>query len=172
MPTPFSLPVSGQYEWPVSPTLPRRFWAKVDRGLDADCWPWLAFCNPSGYGMIRNGSHMALAPRVSWVMAHGPIADGLQVRHSCDNPPCVNPAHLSLGSNTDNVQDKVSRGRSSFAQPRKRGERHPLAKLTAVQVAKIRAADHVTGRALAEMYGVSPALICRIRKRKVWAHER
>ena len=165
MPVKFSLPEA--YEWPIAETMAARFWPKVERRGDGECWSWLATLNHSGYGMIRNGAAMALAHRVAWVMEHGEVPDDLHVLHDCDTRRCVNVAHLRLGTNADNVRDKVERGRSSFPQPKKRGERHPMAKLTADQVDEIRQSTEV-GRRLAEQFGVSPATICNIRKGKVW----
>lgn len=95
------------------------------------------------------------------------------VLHTCDNPACVNPDHLYLGTNADNMRDKVERGRSRYPVPARQGERHPLAKLTLAQVTAIRA--ETTGRRgeqkeLASAYGVSRATICNILKGKSWSH--
>lgn len=163
---------TGAYEWPISETLESRFWQKVTvRDGDA-CWLWQAFVNRAGYGMIRNGEMMALAHRVSWVIAHGAVPRGLHVLHHCDTPACVNPSHLYCGTNADNIADKVRRGRSSFARPDRRGELHPLAKLTEADVATIRsrAGVHGEGRRLAREFGVAPSTICHIQKRQIWRH--
>jgi hypothetical protein len=87
------------------------FWAKVARG--ADCWEWGGARNTSGYGWFRFGPDRTPtgAHRVAYELSNGPIPDGLAVLHRCDNPPCVNPAHLFLGTNQDNVTDKVNKGR-------------------------------------------------------------
>ena len=132
----------------------------------------MAFVNPSGYGMIRNGSWMALSHRVSWVLENGEIPHGKQVLHHCDVPSCVNPDHLYIGTNNDNVRDKVERGRSHFPRPERRGEKHPLAKLSPEQVEEIRKLPfvHGSGKAMAERFGVSRSLITHIRKGDVWKH--
>lgn len=163
------------YEWPLSPTVRSRFDEKVRlAGTEDDdcCWLWTAFTNPSGYGMIRNGRMMALAHRVAWALANGPIPDGKHVLHRCDVPRCVNPSHLYIGTNADNMADKVSRGRSSYPRPDRLGEKHPLAKLSAEQVEEIRRLPFTygSGRELAKRFGVTPSNITHIRQRKLWKH--
>lgn len=101
-----------------------RFWSKVDRSAGPDaCWPWRGGRKRAGYGnfFIRRdppGQHgrtlFMNAHKFACVLAHGPIADGLMVRHHCDNPPCCNPAHLIAGTPKENVQDAVVRGRLDF----------------------------------------------------------
>jgi hypothetical protein len=90
-----------------------RFWAKVRKG--DGCWEWQASRNSSGYGWFRFGPQGSRTPtgahRVSYVLTKGPIPEGMQVLHRCDNPPCVNPSHLFLGTNDDNHADKVAKGR-------------------------------------------------------------
>lgn len=97
----------------VSTPVEPRFWPKVDQtgGPDA-CWPWMACRNRHGYGKVGVGGISVTAHRAVWELANGPIPAGLHVLHRCDNPPCVNPAHLFLGTNADNVEDKVRKGRS------------------------------------------------------------
>lgn len=162
----------ASYEWPIQDSLADRFWPKVDVGQPDECWLWKAFRNPSGYGMIRNSGWMALAHRASWSLHFGRIPDGSHVLHLCDNRACVNPRHLYLGSNSDNIRDKVERGRSNFPHPERRGELHPMSKLTAEQVEIIRRRPFAfgSGKELSERFGVSRALITRIRKGQLWTH--
>lgn len=90
------------------------FFSKVSVPSEESCWEWTAGRFNHGYGVFCASSkkRAALAHRVSYELCIGPIPEGLHVLHSCDNPPCVNPAHLSVGTNQDNCQDKVARGRS------------------------------------------------------------
>jgi hypothetical protein len=96
-------------------TLAERFWAKVDvRGPD-DCWPWKAAKTGGGYGYIRVGLRTLVASRIAYQLTKGRIPKGKSILHSCDNPPCMNPAHLSPGTQGQNLRDSYSRGRRSSA---------------------------------------------------------
>jgi hypothetical protein len=90
-----------------------RFWAKVEKMPDG-CWVWQAARSVSGYGLLAPSGGVRgdrRAHRVSWELHNGPIPAGLWVLHSCDNPPCVNPDHLFLGTRSDNMRDCASKGR-------------------------------------------------------------
>jgi len=155
-------------------TLEERFWKKVDKsgGPDA-CWPWMAGRNKGGYGQIRAGGlssgqvRVVRAHRVAWELAHGDIPDGLCVCHRCDNRPCVNPAHLFLGTHTDNIRDRHTKGRSA----RQPGEAHGGAKLTAAEVVAIMASTEPMS-VVAARYAVCRQTISNIRNGKNWTHLR
>lgn len=86
-----------------------RFWAKVDKS--GDCWLWQGARNPHGYGQFsRNGRHV-VAHRVSWGWRHGAVPDGYLLCHRCDVPGCVNPDHLFVGTQSDNMRDCAAKGR-------------------------------------------------------------
>lgn len=149
-----------------------RFWSRVDKS--GDCWVWTAATTNGGYGVIRDtgrNGKIIRAHRLSWELHNGPIPAGIEVCHRCDNPPCVNPAHLFLGTHQDNVTDTVNKGRASGGGPR--GSLHHQAKLTEAQVLDIRAvyaAGAASQRQLARKYNVDRGTIQHIVKRMVWTH--
>lgn len=101
----------GSYDYNLThPTEEEIFWDNVDKS--GECWVWKGYINESGYGLARLNKNQTRAHRVSWEIHHGKIPEGIFVCHKCDNPPCVNPSHLFLGTNQDNIQDKVNKGRS------------------------------------------------------------
>jgi len=157
-----------------------RFDRKVDRnGGPNACWPWRGATDRKGYGVIglgRRADGTRRVHQVAWLLAHGPVPDGLCVLHECDNPPCCNPAHLFLGTILDNNRDMFAKGRHTWTthpELRARGERHGRAKLTDDAVREIRtryAAGGVTQRELATAYGVDQQVIWAIVHRRRWAH--
>lgn len=90
-----------------------RFWPKVAVGGPDECWPWTACVTHDGYGVLRIAGHNKRAHRLSYELHGGAIPQGMYVLHSCDNPPCCNPAHLRLGTQRDNGADMKARGRCS-----------------------------------------------------------
>lgn len=149
-----------------------RFWDKVDRsGGDDACWIWTATKTPDGYGYVRKDGRMQRASRVAWEMLIGPIPDGMFVCHNCptgDNPSCVNPSHLFLGTSDENNKDRSAKGRSANGQ----GSSNNFARLTESDVLAIRAelANGTRPGKLAERYNVSVSTIALIQKRKTWVH--
>lgn len=107
------------------------------------------------------------------MIAHGPIPIGMQVLHRCDNRKCVNPAHLFIGTNADNVRDRVAKGRSLKRMPdHMRGETHPFAKIKEKQIPKIRAMLKAGEpcASIAERFGVTEMAISNIKHGKTWKH--
>ncbi len=149
------------------------FWARVDKA--GACWWWLGAKNDNGYGMVSDGRYgkRKRAHRVAWELTNGPIPPGLFVLHSCDNPPCVNPAHLWLGTQADNMRDMDAKGRRRWEDwfgHHQSGEANKMAKLAAAQVEEIRLL-YPQGwgqRELAAMFGVSRPTISMILNRKRW----
>lgn len=147
-----------------------RFWSKVDRRGDDECWPWLASVRrkDEGYGAFYlNGRHQP-ASRVAYMLTYGDIPPGVVVCHRCDNPPCCNPAHLFLGTPQDNDADRVAKGRQA------RGSRNGYAKLTERQVWAIRQLRSIGAKPawLAERFGVTPVYIWSLctGHRGAWQH--
>lgn len=175
-----------------------RFWSKVDRS--GECWTWMAHCSPSGYGQFYPGDRdqpsNVRAHRYSYTITYGPIPDGLCVLHRCDNPPCVRPDHLFLGTNAENTADRHAKGRSArgdrsglrvhperaargirnarYTMPERtaHGERHGNAKLTEQQAKDILAlrTSGRTGYDVASYYGVCAATVSHIWTRRSWKH--
>lgn len=90
---------------------PEDFWARVSK--DGECWEYNGYRARWGYGRLKYGGKQWIAPRLSWTLTFGEIPEKLWVLHKCDNPPCVRPDHLFLGTPNDNVQDMISKGRDS-----------------------------------------------------------
>ena len=152
--------------------------AKMERLTEKTdgCWLWKGRRNRAGYGAITHNNTKWLAHRLAWVLANGvPIEKGVVVRHICDNPQCVNPAHLCLGDQLNNVQDMVSRKRQNFfgrRNHRQVGERNPTAKLTATQVIEIRSRRR-QGESLSKLaaeFGISKSYVGNLAACRKWQH--
>ena len=146
-----------------------RFWAKVDRSSSTTgCWEWTGSRHPRGHGQFGFGRSVK-AHRFIYEAQVGPIPAGMVIMHTCDNPPCVNPAHLRAGTQADNVTDMVTKGRRASTQ----GQRNGRSKLTPQIVAQIReiyAAGKATQLDLAAHYGVGGTTIWRIVHGQSWNH--
>ena len=185
-------------------TVEKRFWAKVDkfgpvlvRRLGR-CWVWTAY-RRNGYGRMGDGNRkLVTVTRVSWELAYGKIPEEKYILHKCDNPACVRPTHLFLGTYQDNVRDMFSKGRGNpasgdrngsrlyperlvrgDAHPSRtrpeclaRGERSGAAKLTEEKVQGMRKkySDGWTQKDLAVEYGLGQSHVSRIVRRESWAH--
>lgn len=147
-------------------TLVERFWTQVDRS--GDCWVWIGTRNQKGYGRFKAGNAPIPAHRFSYELSNGKIPEGMLVCHTCDHPWCVNPTHLFLGTNAENMEDMVRKGRKKIVK----GEEAGSSKLTDQDVFDIRAA-FATGEGaitLAKKYGLNRQTIYDITSRKTWKH--
>lgn len=140
-------------------TTTERFWSKVDR--TGDCWTWTGTRKEGGYGQFHYGGKTTKAHRVAWILTSGAIPDGMCVLHHCDNPPCVRPEHLFLGTLSDNMQDCAAKGRCALQRDFPRtGLDNPRGKLTDFDVAVIRALRPLRdSRELAPIFGVTDSHI-------------
>lgn len=144
-----------------------RFWSHVAIGSDEECWLWTGCTTACGYGRAsRYGGANVLAHRLAYELAVGEVPDGLCVMHVCDTPACVNPAHLRLGTQRDNVADCVAKGRTAH------GEKNGRAKLTSADVRAIRGAVRrgASQRAVADDFEVCPKTVSRITRGLTWRH--
>ena len=115
-----------------------RFWLRVRVGNVSECWEWQGSRGPHGHGAVRRDGKHIRATAIAWFLFHGEWPpEGMDICHHCDNPPCVNPAHLFIGTAKDNMQDAIRKGRFKFLRPRP-GEHNNNAKLTWASVAEIR----------------------------------
>lgn len=142
------------------PLIVDRFWNKV-LVAPQGCWAWLGAHNLKGYGQFKLGGKQLGAHRVAWELVFGEILTGLFVCHTCDNPGCVNPAHLFLGTNMDNVNDRDKKKRNP------RGVKHGMTKLNQEQVMYIRTSNK-NHTQLANELGVTDVLVGKIRRNELW----
>lgn len=173
-----------------------RIWSGIDRRSDEECWPWKRSCDTSGYGQVGVAGHRQMVSRMIFLLNNGWLPP--VVMHSCDNPPCCNPAHLLAGTKALNNADKMQKGRfnpcfgdangmrlhpesapkgdNHYARLRPerlaRGENHGCAKLTTAVVAEMRAlyvAGGRTKRSIAREFGISDSHIGRILAGECWS---
>ena len=140
----------------------KRFWSHVVK--TDGCWCWSAARNPSGYGMVVMGRIHIMAHRFSYALAYGNFDPQMDVLHSCDNPPCVRPDHLKLGTHEQNMHDMVRRGRS-MPKPWAKLDEHKVRKIR--QQFKLHDPDHGV-RALAIKFQVHPMTVYDIITFRTW----
>ncbi len=162
-----TIPITSRW---ITPKVKAHFWCHVN--IAAGCWMWTGSLDAKGYGRIRGDGmrHHLKAHRVAWFIRHGECPGEMLVCHTCDNPACVNPAHLFLGTVADNTHDMLRKGRDR--QVSRPGELNPHAKLTEYQVRSVirRIIAGQTNVAIAATLPVGHALISRIRTGRVWQH--
>lgn len=151
------------------------FWNRVNKDGSipvhclelGQCWEWTGSHDKDGYGQFSYTTGKQRATRIMWVFIYGEIPDGLFVLHKCDNPKCVRPDHLWLGTNIDNMRDRSQKGRQC------RGEKQRNAKLTETQIIDIRrryAVGNVSYNVLSAEYHINKTTISQIILRKTWKH--
>jgi hypothetical protein len=157
--------------------LPERFWSKVKKGAPTECWEWQGSRDEKGYGLFRYEGRLIRTLRLI-LISQGHDMTGKVGRHTCDNPPCCNPAHGIPGTNLDNIRDCIERGRRATT----RGEQNNFAKLTEERVREIRRAYQKIPRSpggytkdgvlkqLAADFGVSYRNLMQIIRRETWTH--
>lgn len=149
------------------------FWNKVDQSAGIDgCWIWTGAKGTGGYGSFNLRGAAMKSHRVAWQFAYGEIPKGshhgtMCVLHRCDNPACVNPSHLFLGTHGDNMRDMVRKKR--HAQPNQKGEANRNAKLTEEQIRSIRI-DTRSQYQIARDYGIHQMTVSDILRRRIWKH--
>lgn len=146
-------------------TITQQFWDRVDAGSPDDCWNWKLAQRGHGYGVVRFGGVSFPAHRVAYELAHGPIPEGLFACHHCDNRACCNPRHLFVGTQQENLDDCIAKGRTAS------GERCNAAKLTWAQVDDVRnrwAIGGITQAQLALEVGISKQQISKIVQGASW----
>jgi len=163
--------------WEASPTrrktLDQVFWPKVQKLGPDDCWNWTGAHGPSGHPVLRILKRQVRASAIAYWIGHGIWpADGQHVCHHCDNPPCVNPSHLFLGTAADNMRDCIAKGRFKFLKPRF-GPENVNAKLTWEQVSDLRQ-RHAAGENLSQLaraFGMARASLRRIVRGEGWVQK-
>lgn len=126
------------------------------------CHEWPGARTRNGYGLVHltlHGQSTKLAHRAAWMIAKGPIPDGLHVLHHCDHPPCVNPEHLFLGTNADNVRDKVNKGRAV--------SKGKLTQAEVLEIRRLRAMGR-TAASIAEDFRISRSAVCAACNGRTW----
>jgi len=149
-------------------TLKQRLLDNVRVDEQTGCWDWLKFKDRNKYGHIKVLGKSELVHRVAYQTLVGDIPSGMFVCHRCDNPSCLNPEHLFIGTNQDNIDDKVAKNRQSKIGQQK-GSKHSLAKLTEKDIVDIRIST-LSQNKLALLYGMTQSSISQIQNKITWSH--
>lgn len=154
----------------VAPDVEARFWPKVHKGKD--CWEWMASCSGNGYGAFKIRGRQWGAHQVSYLIHHGSPSPGMVIMHTCDNPRCVNPDHLRLGTYADNSQDRDRKFRRKRASADHRGEANPKARISEATAIEIIAAlrENTNCAAVARDFGLAYHIVKDIHLGRSWVH--
>lgn len=144
----------------LDPSVTARFWTKVQK--TDECWLWQSVHSSSGYGKFKLYGKMERAHRVAWLLPYGAIPVGQHVLHRCDNPPCVRPDHLFLGTNRDNIQDRTIKGRSKNAIEAMRRVRTKLTDEQIQEIRRLYVPHTMTIAMLAEQFATTKSYISNI----------
>ncbi|GAB6170593.1 HNH endonuclease [Paradesulfitobacterium aromaticivorans] len=155
----------GCYSMSLIKPVEERFMSNVQK--TDSCWIWTGHKANGGYGIFHANHKSYIAHRFYYALHHGPIPEHIKACHKCDNPACVNPDHIFLGTQSENLRDAVMKGRRNML-----GEDNPFSKLTEDNVLSLRRlyANGITKAELARRFQLSKTHVGRIISREVWAH--
>ncbi len=161
-----SIAPSRRFNQHTAPDMTSRFMSHVMFGA-SDCWYWVGSTDDLGYGRFSYSTENK-AHRAAFRIFKGDIPQGMKVLHKCDTRCCVNPEHLTLGTQKQNMQDMVAKGRNRCVP--QHGEKNPMSRLTRAQVEEIRrrVAEGETQRSMCAIFNVSPMTINRIVRKESW----
>ncbi len=146
---------------------PADFWKRVNKSTNEKCWEWTGALDTGGYGTLSYQCKKKIASRLSYELTYGQIPPGFDVLHRCDNTKCVNPNHLFLGTQLDNMRDCVAKNRMP------KGSENPFSKLTESDVIRIRqlySTGAMNGIQLANKFGIRSQTVYQIIHRQCWTH--
>lgn len=146
---------------------PENFWNRCSKS-EQGCWEWIGSKNEDGYGTLRFVNKHWFAPRLAWTLTYGPILDGLLVCHKCDNPGCIRPDHLFLGTHQDNRDDMVRKGRGPTSEKVRRPKK--LNTDQVVQILILGNTGNVRHADIAIQFGVTASVISKIIRKQLWKH--
>jgi len=158
-------PVEYYFEEEFTEDEKSRFFASFKRKKEG-CWEWNKARNHGGYGTFYHNKRTWIAHRISWILHYGKLEKGMFVLHKCDNPACVRPDHLFVGTNKDNLRDCAEKGRIAS------GERNGNSKMTNSTVKKIRKLSNcgMKGTEIANLVGVHKSTVSRVLRKIIWRH--
>ena len=148
-------------------SLEERFWSRADKKSSDECWEWLGSKLRGGYGNLNQEGHTLQAHRYSYVLHIGDIPKGMLVCHSCDNPGCVNPEHLFLGTHLTNAMDKVSKDRQI------KGEgiyNHKIVEADAIRIRELYSQGNLSMRKIAKMFGLCYSETNAVINKRTWRY--